>query len=133
MRFILGGNEDSWICYDGEWIKHGNPAVVMKPKGSGICATSVEAESMGLKNTLEKLFDLDLQGKIVVYQCDCIAALTAPMVLSVLTELLKRGAAKATVKHVKGHSGTNNPRSAVNHNCDKIAGEEMNKQRNTLR
>lgn len=25
IRFILGGPEDSWICQNGEWVKHGNP------------------------------------------------------------------------------------------------------------
>lgn len=24
-RFILGGDEDSWICDKGEWVRHGNP------------------------------------------------------------------------------------------------------------
>src|SRR3989344_3308914 len=27
LRFVIGGNEDSWICNEkGDWIKHGNPA-----------------------------------------------------------------------------------------------------------
>jgi len=26
VRFIFGGNEDGWICQDGAWIRHGNPA-----------------------------------------------------------------------------------------------------------
>ena len=27
LRFVIGGNEDSWICNEkGGWIKHGNPA-----------------------------------------------------------------------------------------------------------
>jgi len=26
LRFVLGGNEDTWICQDGAWIKHGNPS-----------------------------------------------------------------------------------------------------------
>lgn len=26
LRFILGGNEDTWICKDGVWIEHGNPS-----------------------------------------------------------------------------------------------------------
>lgn len=26
LRFILSGKEDSWICENGEWIKHGNPS-----------------------------------------------------------------------------------------------------------
>lgn len=25
IRF-LSGNEDSWICEKGEWVKHGNPS-----------------------------------------------------------------------------------------------------------
>jgi len=25
LRFVIGGSEDSWICVDGEWIKHGVP------------------------------------------------------------------------------------------------------------
>ncbi|MDD5547371.1 MAG: GerMN domain-containing protein [Candidatus Pacebacteria bacterium] len=27
IRFTLGGPEDSWICSDGQWVKHGNPSV----------------------------------------------------------------------------------------------------------
>ena len=23
LRFIIGGSEDTWICVNGEWIKHG--------------------------------------------------------------------------------------------------------------
>jgi hypothetical protein len=26
IRFFLGGNEDSWICQNNKWIKHGNPS-----------------------------------------------------------------------------------------------------------
>lgn len=26
LRFILGGEEDTWICKDGTWIEHGNPS-----------------------------------------------------------------------------------------------------------
>lgn len=25
IRFGLGGNEDTWICQNGQWVKHGNP------------------------------------------------------------------------------------------------------------
>lgn len=27
VRFVLGGPEDTWICYNGEWVKHGNPTM----------------------------------------------------------------------------------------------------------
>jgi hypothetical protein len=26
LRFVIGGPEDSWICKDGSWIKHGQPS-----------------------------------------------------------------------------------------------------------
>lgn len=26
IRFVIGGPEDSWICKDGTWIKHGRPS-----------------------------------------------------------------------------------------------------------
>jgi len=26
IRFFFGGDEDTWICQKGEWIKHGNPS-----------------------------------------------------------------------------------------------------------
>ncbi len=35
VRFIIGGPEDTWLCVNGEWVKHGNPSV---PKSSEPCA-----------------------------------------------------------------------------------------------
>lgn len=29
LRFILGGDEDTWICKDSTWIEHGNPSSPM--------------------------------------------------------------------------------------------------------
>jgi hypothetical protein len=29
VRFLFGGNEDTWICKDNQWIKHGNPSSPM--------------------------------------------------------------------------------------------------------
>ena len=25
IRFVIGGPEDTWMCTDGEWVKHGVP------------------------------------------------------------------------------------------------------------
>jgi len=25
LRFVLNGGEDTWICVDGSWVKHGQP------------------------------------------------------------------------------------------------------------
>lgn len=27
IRFIFGGDEDTWICQNGQWVKHGNPSL----------------------------------------------------------------------------------------------------------
>jgi len=32
LRLLVGGGEDTWICVDGEWVKHGVP-VAAKPQG----------------------------------------------------------------------------------------------------
>ncbi len=32
LRFVVGGSEDSWICVDGEWVKHGVPSAPMPPE-----------------------------------------------------------------------------------------------------
>jgi hypothetical protein len=34
IRIIFGGNEDTWICQSGAWVKHGNPS---SPKPEGGC------------------------------------------------------------------------------------------------
>ncbi|NMB91257.1 hypothetical protein GYA37_00215 [candidate division WWE3 bacterium] len=26
IRFVLGGDEDTWIKNDNQWVKHGNPS-----------------------------------------------------------------------------------------------------------
>lgn len=32
IRFVFGGSEDTWICVEGEWIKHGVPNASMPDK-----------------------------------------------------------------------------------------------------
>jgi len=34
VRFLVGGDEDTWICFDGQWTKHGNP---LQPSPEVIC------------------------------------------------------------------------------------------------
>lgn len=26
LRMVVGGGEDTWICVEGEWVKHGVPS-----------------------------------------------------------------------------------------------------------
>lgn len=35
IRFFLGGDEDTWICQNGVWVKHGNPSQPMPETGCG--------------------------------------------------------------------------------------------------
>ena len=35
IRFTLGGDEDTWICEYGRWVKHGNPSSSMPSSGCG--------------------------------------------------------------------------------------------------
>ena len=34
-RFLFGGNEDTWICSNDSWVKHGNPSASMPLTGCG--------------------------------------------------------------------------------------------------
>lgn len=34
-RFLFGGGEDTWICVDNKWIKHGSPSKPMPLTGCG--------------------------------------------------------------------------------------------------
>lgn len=36
LRFVIGGDEDIWICENGQWVKHGNPSAAqpMTPCGN---------------------------------------------------------------------------------------------------
>ncbi len=38
VRFGVGGNEDTWLCEGGLWVKHGHPA---SPMPSTACGRSV--------------------------------------------------------------------------------------------
>jgi len=29
LRFVAGGDEDTWICSEGKWIMHGKPSGYM--------------------------------------------------------------------------------------------------------
>lgn len=35
LRFVVGGDEDTWICEDGAWVKHGQPVSAPPSTGCG--------------------------------------------------------------------------------------------------
>ena len=39
LRFIVGGDEDTWICENGLWVKHGNPSDIAPLTG---CETQTD-------------------------------------------------------------------------------------------
>ena len=48
IRFIFGGSEDTWICVNGEWVKHGVPSAPMldEPCDSGDSRTGDDKQQM---------------------------------------------------------------------------------------
>ena len=35
LRFVIGGDEDNWLCENNQWVKHGNPTAAMPATGCG--------------------------------------------------------------------------------------------------
>jgi hypothetical protein len=29
IRFVIGGDEDTWLCQNGQWVQHGHPSSSM--------------------------------------------------------------------------------------------------------
>jgi len=42
IRLVIGGDEDSWICQNNQWVKHGNPSAPMPTAGCGAVINSFE-------------------------------------------------------------------------------------------
>ncbi|MDD2758523.1 MAG: DUF333 domain-containing protein [Patescibacteria group bacterium] len=48
---FLGGDEDTWLCQDGVWTKHGNPSEPMPTTGCGVTAEPTDTSTnTGLAN-----------------------------------------------------------------------------------
>lgn len=66
IRFIIGGSEDTWICDNGEWVKHGVPSA---PKPDTPCNDRVVNPSIETKNTTEsndeKRYDINVDLPVV--------------------------------------------------------------------
>jgi hypothetical protein len=37
LRFAIGGDEDTWICSNGQWVKHGHPSA---PQPTTTCGSN---------------------------------------------------------------------------------------------
>lgn len=64
LRFVVGGDEDTWLCEDGAWVKHGNPSVAMPTSG---CGTKQQAcDAITTEEACRNRTDC-----IVVDECGC--------------------------------------------------------------
>ena len=59
-RFFLGGDEDTWLCQDNNWVKHGNPSVPMPTSGCGPGAIAGLANPASV-NCVDKGGQLDIR------------------------------------------------------------------------
>lgn len=60
FRFILGGDEDIWICRNGEWIRHGKPST-SKPTSSCTKNNQVKKERATPKEIAEIFYSWYLE------------------------------------------------------------------------
>lgn len=59
FRFIVGGDEDTWLCQNGEWVKHGNPSQT-EPPTTG-CGQATNTNGTGMSETEnEALLDVSM-------------------------------------------------------------------------
>ena len=57
IRFVFGGPEDSWICVNGVWTKHGHPSYPKpeNPCGKKITLPKNEIDCLKIKGVWKKL------------------------------------------------------------------------------
>lgn len=107
----------------GVWIKHSNGIIIEISKGGIGLKDSTEAEYAGINFALNYIKEnLDSRGKILVLQCDNIAALEK---LDQFRAKLALQLSHIKLKHVKGHTNGRSNRTRVNAIVDRLAGEQM--------
>lgn len=64
-RVFFGGDEDTWICADGQWTKHGNPSAPQPTSGCGEKHGNQQTfNEAGLNLTLEIPSDTSFRKEI---------------------------------------------------------------------
>jgi hypothetical protein len=66
LRFIIGGPEDTWICDNEQWVKHGNPRDPMPTSGCGVEKEDIEEKE-------------DISEKIKVFKPQANEILSGPI------------------------------------------------------
>jgi hypothetical protein len=121
VRF-LGGDEDTWLCENKQWVKHGNPSAPMPVGGCGEAvpvAPRIEMPPAGLQVDFSETGNLmgDKDQWTLVYEKPGAPALTALLAISGETGCLVNGVSlpcaeakwnqgdRATVQGVKVSGG----------------------------
>jgi len=50
LALLLRGEEDTWLCQNGQWVRHGNPSA---PAPTGTCGKALETTQPGKGNAIE--------------------------------------------------------------------------------
>lgn len=110
----------------GVWIRDGSkPAITFGEGGIG-ANDSGHVESIALNKAKQYALDnCDVEGRVIVIQCDNIGSLNSLDI----RPFKKKGAKFVKKKHVKGHTNHKTKRSKVNYIVDEIAGVWMRKYR----
>jgi hypothetical protein len=45
LRFVVGGDEDTWLCDDGQWVKHGHPSASKPATGCTNAKAAIDADA----------------------------------------------------------------------------------------
>lgn len=111
----------------GVWIKHSDGKIITLSTGGIGLKDSTQAEYAGINYALNYIkANLDSRGKILVLQCDSIAALEKLDQFCVKVRLQLKF---LKLKHVKGHTNGRTRRTRVNSIVDRLAYNAMVEQR----
>ncbi len=47
VALLLRGDEDTWLCQDGQWVRHGNPSAPMPTSGCGTATPTSSVSQIG--------------------------------------------------------------------------------------
>ena len=114
----------------GIWIRYSdNDPVELSLGGLGDHDNIYQVELYGLYHAFEYIMEnYDLVGKVVVFQCDNVGAVTTAF-NAYVNKLKTAGVKFVKAKHVKAHTNNATNRTQVNRIVDKLAGIEMRKHR----
>lgn len=100
LRFLFGGDEDTWICENGLWVKHGNPSYtkplrhcdekISLPKNQRECELSDgEWRKMGPRPVEERVMKTQDAGRYCQDNAECLGLCLADVNTEERQELMR--------------------------------------------